>query len=169
MIKKYFKIINLKNGIKLIKPTYFSDKRGTIWTSYKSEFFKGLKFNHDRFTLAVKNSLRGLHGDHKTWKLVTCPKGKVFCVIVNYNKQKKNFLKYESFYLSERNKYIILIPPLMLLGWCSLSKKSIFSYKFSYKGDYVDDKDQITVKWNDKRINIKWPINKPILSRRDAF
>lgn len=168
MIKKFFKITNLKYGVKLFKPTNFTDKRGVIWTSYKCEFFNHLNFNHDRYTLAVKNSLRGLHGDNKTWKLITCIVGKIFCVVVNFNR-KKNFLKYQTFYLTEKNKHIILIPPKNLLGWCSLSSKSILSYKFSYKGKYIDDKDQTTVSWNDPRIKIKWPVKKPILSKRDIL
>ena len=39
--------------------------------------------------------------------------------------------------------------------------------KFSYKGKYADIDKQETIKWNDPKLNIKWPIKKPILSNRD--
>ena len=40
-----------------------------------------------------KNTLRGLHGDKKTWKLVSCVFGRVFFVVVNNNLKSKNYLK----------------------------------------------------------------------------
>ena len=43
----------------------------------------------------------------------------------------------------------------------------IFMYKWSYPGEYPDTDDQFTLKWNDSRININWPIENPILSERD--
>ena len=37
----------------------------------------------------------------------------------------------------------------------------------SYPKDYVDWFDQDVIKWNDERLDIVWPIDKPILSWRD--
>ena len=56
---------------------------------------------------------------------------------------------------------------MFLYSWLCLSKEALLAYKWSFKGKYVDAKDQITVKWNDPKINYKWPIKKPILSKRD--
>ncbi|OUX36504.1 MAG: hypothetical protein CBE33_05795 [Candidatus Pelagibacter sp. TMED273] len=167
MINKYFKIKKSKIGINIYKPTFNSDNRGQIWTAYKSEFFPKLNFKHDKFTFAKKNTLRGLHGDNITWKLLTCVSGEIFAVVVNNDKKSKQFYIHESFYLNDKNKSLILIPPKMLLGWCCISKDSVVSYKMSYKGSYVDHDRQFTVKWNDPKIKIKWPIKKPILSKRD--
>ena len=49
-----------------------------------------------------------------------------------------------------------------------LSNECVLHYKLSYKGRYDDTDKQFSIKWNDKRINIKWPIKKPILSKRDS-
>ena len=43
----------------------------------------------------------------------------------------------------------------------------ILHYKWSYKGKYSDVTKQKTFRWNDPKININWPIKKPILSLRD--
>ena len=48
---------------------------------------RNIIYNHDKFSLSKKNVLRGLHGDRKTWKLVSCTYGKLFLVIVNFNKK----------------------------------------------------------------------------------
>ena len=44
---------------------------------------------------------------------------------------------------------------------------ALFSYKLSYPEKYVDADKQFTIKWNDDRINIDWPVKNPILSERD--
>ena len=40
-------------------------------------------------------------------------------------------------------------------------------YQKEYSGKYFDVRKQFSVKWNDPKIRIKWPIKKPILSVRD--
>jgi dTDP-4-dehydrorhamnose 3,5-epimerase len=52
-------------------------------------------------------------------------------------------------------------------GHLILSNKATFFYKWSYPGKYPDVKDQFSLKWNDPKIGIQWPINNPILSNRD--
>jgi dTDP-4-dehydrorhamnose 3,5-epimerase len=48
-----------------------------------------------------------------------------------------------------------------------LSEQAIFHYKWSYKGEYPDIKDQKSVLWSDPKIDINWLIKNPILSERD--
>ena len=79
----------------------------------------------------------------------------------------KNYLKYSTFNLDDKNKISILIPPMFLNSWLCLSKNCIYSYDYYFKGNYNDVKNQISIKWNDAKINFKWPIKKPILSFRD--
>tara|TARA_B100000029_G_scaffold139005_1_gene134060 strand:+ start:163 stop:654 length:492 start_codon:yes stop_codon:yes gene_type:complete len=147
--------------------TSFKDHRGFYWTSWKSNKFKNIKFKHDKFSLSKKNVLRGLHGDTKTWKLVSCPYGKFKLVVVNCIKKSKDYLKHKTWILSQANGLQILIPPKYANGHLCLSKECLFHYKLSYKGSYTDHKNQFSIKWNDPKINIKWGIKKPILSSRD--
>ena len=145
----------------------FKDHRGNYWTSWKKGSHCKLKFNHDKFSLSKKNVLRGLHGDNKTWKLVSCVFGKLLLVVVNFNKGSKNFLKSESWTLSHENSVQILIPPNYANGHLCLSDQCLFHYKLFYKGSYFGSKKQFSLKWNDPKLYIKWPIKKPILSYRD--
>ena len=153
--------------IKILKPKTFSDFRGKIWTKWEKKMFKNIKFNLSKYSTSKKNVLRGFHGDPKSWKLVSCIKGEVLNVVVDYRKSSKNYLKYSSFILNDKNKISILIPPMFLNSWLCLSKDCIYSYDYSFKGNYNDVKNQISIKWNDAKINFKWPIKKPILSFRD--
>ena len=79
-------------NVKVYKNSSFRDKRGYYWTSWEKGIIKKLEFKHDKFSLSKKNVLRGLHGDKKTWKLISCPYGKFFLVVVNCVKNSKDYL-----------------------------------------------------------------------------
>ena len=138
--------------IKLYRPSKFKDFRGEIWTKWDKKKFKNISFNLNKFTTSKKNVLRGFHGDKKSWRLVACIKGEVLNVIVDFRPKSINYLKYTTFKLNDKNKTSVLIPPMFLNSWLCLSKEAIYAYKWSFKGKYIDSKDQISVKWNDKKI-----------------
>ena len=145
----------------------FNDHRGYYWTSWREDSIKKIKFKHDKFSLSKKNVLRGLHGDKKTWKLISCPYGKFLLVVVNCVKQSKDYLKWKSWILSQKNGVQILIPPYFANGHLCLSDKCLFHYKLSYVGAYSDISKQFSLRWNDPKLNINWGIKNPILSKRD--
>ena len=154
-------------NIRKFKNSAFIDHRGYYWTSWKKGSVKDIKFNHDKFSLSKKNVLRGLHGDKKTWKLLSCVYGKLFLVIVNCKKKSKNYLKWKSLTLSHKNGLQILIPPNYTNGYLCLTSECVLHYKLFYKGSYFDTNKQFAIKWNDPKIKINWPIKNPILSNRD--
>ncbi len=153
--------------VKYFRINTFKDHRGQIWTFWKKNYFKNIEFNLDKFTSSKKNVLRGFHGDKKSWRLITCVKGSILSVVVDYRPNSKNFLKSTSFKLNEKNKTAVLVPPMFLNSWLCLSKEALYAYKWSFKGKYIDAGNQISVKWNDPTINYQWPVKKPILSKRD--
>ena len=117
-----------------------------------------------------KKVLRGLHYDHKTWKLISCVYGKVFFVVVDCRKKSKNFLKSFSINLNAEDNIQVLVPPYFANGHLCLSKDCVFHYKLSYKGKYSDVKNQQNLKWDDIRLKINWPIKKNlIMSKRDKY
>ena len=62
----------------------YLDKRGSYWTSWNHKDYK-IKFNHDKFSISKKNVLRGLHGDKKTWKLVSFSSRNSFHSTIQYD------------------------------------------------------------------------------------
>lgn len=153
--------------VKYFTSSSFKDSRGEIWTTWDNVYSNKLRFNLDKFTTSKKSVLRGFHCDTKSWKLVTCIRGKILSVIVDYRPKSKNYLKFTSIIMSDKNKKSLIIPPMFLNSWLCLSQDCIYSYKYSFNGKYSDVDDQISVKWNDPKINFKWPNKKPILSKRD--
>ena len=87
---------------------------------------------------------------------------------IDCNKKSKTYMKYTKIILNTKNKSI-LIPPNFGVSYLCRSKESYIYYKFLFNGKYNDTNKQKTLSWQDKKINIKWPIKKPILSKRDNF
>ena len=144
----------------------FTDYRGDLYTVWKDGDFN-LKFNHDKVSTSRKHVLRGIHGDNKSWKLVTCLHGEIYFVIVDNRESSDTFLQWESMMLTDRNKKQVLVPPGVGNGFLVMSDQCVFHYKWSYHGKYADVDEQFTIKWNDPIVGIDWPIDNPILSRRD--
>lgn len=153
--------------LKIININSFKDYRGLLWTIWEKNFFKKINFNHDKVSISKKNTLRGLHCDFKSWKLVTCLYGKIFFSVVNFNKKSTDYLKSASWTLDHKKPKLILVPPYYANGHLSLTKECVFFYKWSYDGKYLDSDKQKTFKWNDPKFKINWPIKNPVLSRRD--
>ena len=156
------------DGVKIFEPDVFTDFRGDLWTTWKKdEFPLDLDFNHDKVSTSRKDVLRGIHGDFKSFKLITCLFGQLFFILVDNRKDSETYLQHQSMILDDKERQMVLIPPGVGNGFLVLSKNSVFSYKWAYEGKYPDVEDQFSIKWNDKRLNIKWPIKNPILSERD--
>ena len=155
-------------GVKKIIPTTFKDHRGSYTEIYNKGFMIENKidmdFVQDDISVSHKNVLRGIHGDLKTQKLVSCLYGEFQLIIVNNNPESKQFKKWQSFEVSFENKVQILIPPMFGNGHLVLSEFAIFHYK---QNTQYDRDSQFTIKWNDPTYNFKWYNNDPILSTRD--
>ena len=153
--------------VKISQPDSFEDFRGELYTLHK-QVDLSLFFNHDKVSISHKHVLRGLHGDSKSWKLISCLAGEVYFVVVDNRPESPNYLKWDSIILSSKNRKSVLVPPMFANGHLVLSKEATFFYKWSYTGEYPDVQDQFTLKWNDPKIGIHWPIHNPILSKRDS-
>jgi dTDP-4-dehydrorhamnose 3,5-epimerase len=159
----------LEGVLSILPSTNFEDFRGSYVEIYNEKLFEdaGLKQNfiQDDISTSYSNVLRGIHGDSKTWKLVSCLKGSFYLVVVNNDSSSVEFGKWEGFTLSDVNRRQILIPPKFGNGHLVLSDSAIFHYKQTT--DY-DREGQFTLMWNDPKLNIWWPTSNPILSRRDS-
>jgi len=158
----------LKNVL-LIKPEFFEDHRGEYLELYNKELYKtkgiDIDFVEDDISIATTHVLKGIHGDDRTWKLVTCLLGKFYITVVNCDEQSPNFGQWESFVLTKENGRQVLVPPKHGHAYVVLSDNAIFHYKQSCY--YEGMQRQFTYKYNDPRFKIWWPIKNPIVSQRD--
>lgn len=157
----------------IIRPSVNWDNRGNIYTSYNRDFYnemigENLDFIHDKFAFSKNNVLRGLHGDNKTWKLVSCVYGKLYEVVVDMRPESPKYKKWDAISLDCGAYSQVLIPPGFVNGYYVLSEEAVFHYKLAYTGNYIDADEQMTMAWNDPDLGIEWPCANPILQPRDS-
>jgi dTDP-4-dehydrorhamnose 3,5-epimerase len=163
--------------VKVVQPSVYHEYRGSISTTYHSDYYDrllpanerndGLEFKHDRYSKSKLGVLRGLHYDEKTWKLVSCLHGKIYLVVLDVREHSTTYGKWESFIISPETQTQVLIPPMFANGHYIMEDESLFHYKMAYQGEYNDETKQKTIVFNDKRFGIEWPVQSPILSNRD--
>lgn len=168
-----FSFLNLKiPDVKLVIPNRHTDERGYFFESYKeSEFFTNeinVKFVQDNFSHSVKGVLRGLHYQKipkVQAKLVTALKGEIFDVAVDIRKNSPTFGHWVGEILSAKNHKSLYIPEGFAHGFCVLSEDADVFYKVN--NEYSPENEG-GILWNDPQINIKWPIDEPILHEKDS-
>ena len=161
------------DGLAAFVPSIAADERGDIWTSFEKEFMEPylpekLFFKHDKFSQSQGNVLRGIHGDAKSWKLVTCVVGKILQVVVDLRKDSPTFGQWQSYKIDKNQQKMVLIPPGCGNAYYVMSDMTVYHYKLAYLGEYLDAQDQFSVRWDDPELGIEWPVEKPILSPRDV-
>ena len=152
--------------LKIISSKVYIDKRGTFREVFKKKFFKSKKFIFTCVSSSKKNVLRGMHIQTKNpqGKYLTVLKGEIYDVSVDLRKNSKNFSKCFVVNLSDKNGVSVYIPAGFAHGFIGLKKENIISYHCT---NYRSKKHELGIIWNDKDLNIKWPIKKPILSNKD--
>jgi len=124
-------------------------------------------FVQDNHSRSVRGVLRGLHYQEPNaqGKLVRCTRGTLFDVAVDIRAGSPTFGKWISAELSEDNKTMLWVPPGFAHGFCAMSDVADLVYKCKALYDASNDR---SIVWNDPDIGIRWPIDKPKLSPKDA-
>jgi dTDP-4-dehydrorhamnose 3,5-epimerase len=156
-------------GVVLIDPlTNFEDFRGCYIELYNDPEYRkhGIDqdFIQDDISISHKHVLRGIHGDQKTWKLISCLMGTFYLVVVDNRPDSDQYRKWQSFTLSDKNCQQVLIPPGFGNGHVVMTDRAMFHYK---QTTAYDRSSQFTIAWNDPDYGIWWPVKSPILSQRD--
>jgi len=156
------------SGVLLIEPEIYDDLRGKNFMTWHSGKYNWLGINfieHNVFT-AKKNVLSGIHYSPLCTKLYQCLYGKAYYVLVNCDKNDKEFGKWDSFTLSDENYLQLFKPPQYGTGFVALSDFVIIHVMQSEYYN-LDNPNQVTFRYDDPQFNIQWPVKNPILSERD--
>ncbi len=156
-------------GLKIITPpTVFDDFRGDYVEIYNREIYHEagitIDFKQDDYATNRKHVLRGMHGDPLTHKLVKCIYGSLYFVAVQADENSPQFMQWEAHTLSSENRKQVYVPANFAIGYLVMSDVGIFHYKQS---TVYGEADQFTIKWDDPRADIWWPVKDNIRSVRD--
>jgi dTDP-4-dehydrorhamnose 3,5-epimerase len=163
-------------GVLMLEPRVHGDARGFFMESYNEREFNGalgqdVRFVQDNRSRSGRGVLRGLHYQlppHAQGKLVRVDSGHVFDVAVDVRRASPGFGQWVGVELSAENHRQLWIPPGFAHGFLVLSDSADFLYKTT---DYYAPECEQTIRWNDERIGITWPLapgELPVVSPRDA-
>jgi dTDP-4-dehydrorhamnose 3,5-epimerase len=150
-----------------------NDERGAFSRVYCAREFEehgletcfvqsNVSWNHKAGTLRGMHMQRAPHGEVK---VVRCTRGAVFDVIVDLRRDSKTYLHWVGLELTEHLRNSIYVPVGFAHGYQALTDSSEVCYMVSQS--YAPN-HEIGYRWNDLAWSIRWPINNPILSDRDA-
>jgi dTDP-4-dehydrorhamnose 3,5-epimerase len=158
-------------GVLIVEPRVFGDERGFFFEAYQAQRYAeaGIRgpFVQDNVSRSARSILRGLHYQHPhaQGKLVSVLAGSVFDVAVDVRRGSATFGKWVGVELSDQNRRQLWIPAGFAHGFCVTSESADFAYKCT---DFYAPDCEHTILWNDPRIGIRWPVEQPRLSPKDA-
>jgi len=149
----------------LIKNKSFKDNRGYFKELIRENVIQK-KFPFLVMSYSKKNVIRGLHiqTTNSQGKFISVLKGKIFDVAIDLRKNSKTFGKVYKCLLSEKNNTSIFIPPGFAHGFQALEKENYIVYSCT---KYRNKISETTIKFNEKKFNIKWPNKKFVISAKD--
>ncbi len=148
-------------GLTLIKPKRFEDRRGYFMEVYNRDVFDPVigpvDFIQDNESESTRGVLRGLHlqaGEASQAKLVRVVEGSVFDVAVDLRKDSPTFGHWHGVELSHENGLMMFIPRGFAHGFAVLSSRARFVYKVDNR--YAPEAE-VTVAYDDPQIGVRWP------------
>ena len=160
------KVIKTKfKDLLIIKQNNNVDTRGSLRETFNKKILKK-NFVFEYCTTSKNNVLRGFHFQTKFQqsKFVNVLKGKILDVVIDLRKNSKTFGKIFKIILSKKNALGLYIPPGFGHAYYSFEKENIIYYKLN---NYYMPQYESGIIYDDKKLNIKWPKNKLIVSKKD--
>ena len=159
-------------GVYIIDIEKIEDERGFFARVWDKDVFTELGLDSDNVQCNIsynknKGTLRGFHYQLEPFgegKIVRCIKGKVYEVILDIRKESKTFLEWEGIELSESNYRILFVPKGFALGFQTLEDETEIFYQMTqkYMPKYTEG-----IRWDDPKLDIKWPLKPTVVSQKD--
>ncbi|HET7178429.1 MAG TPA: dTDP-4-dehydrorhamnose 3,5-epimerase [Chryseosolibacter sp.] len=157
-------------GLVELIPSIFYDERGWFLELYKDQPLKeagiDMAFPQENLSFSKKGVIRGLHFQRPPYaqaKLAAVISGSVLDVVADLRKGSKTFGQTYVCKLDSQRKNMLLVPEGFAHGFAAL-EDSIFFYKCS---NVFHKPSESGVVWNDRSLNIQWPVAEPIVSEKD--
>jgi dTDP-4-dehydrorhamnose 3,5-epimerase len=159
-------------GVLLLRPRLFRDARGHFLETWARARYEaaGLpaEFVQDNVSVSARGVVRGLHAQaapHAQGKLVTVAHGAIFDVAVDARPGAPTFGQWYGVELRASEGTQLWIPPGFLHGFQALEDGSVVQYKCTAP---YHQAAEFSVRWDDPAIGIRWPLEAPLLSDKDA-
>ncbi len=156
----------------VIEVDAYKDSRGMFTRTYCKKEFAQINFDKEFVQINFsfnksKGTLRGMHYQEVPFeetKLIRCSSGKVFDVAIDLRKNSGTYLEWFGTDLSRENMRMILIPGGFAHGFITLEDDSELIYHHT---EYHNPSSERGIRYEDKTINIKWPVEVTTISDKD--
>jgi len=154
-------------GVIVLDVDEHADARGSVREVYRKDRFQpAVEFVQDNVAISVRGALRGLHYRVAPQaKLVMVVEGAIFDVAVDVRRDSPTYGHHFATELSAENRRQLFIPAGFAHGYQATTERAVVVYKLTAPFDPADDR---AVRWDDPALAIPWPLEHPILSKRDA-
>jgi dTDP-4-dehydrorhamnose 3,5-epimerase len=116
----------------------------------------------------AKGTLRGLHfqvAPHCEVKIVRCPRGAIYDVIVDLRPNSPTYKRWFGVELTADNCKMIYVPEGVAQGYITLEDNTEIYYHTS---KFFHSASAWGVRYNDEAFGIAWPIEVAVISKQDA-
>ena len=148
---------------------HFDDRRGRFIRHWDFSAWTDVgigPFVQDNVSHSKPGVLRGLHFQTKSpqGKLVSVMSGCIYDVVVDIRRDSPNFGRWVGIHLSADVPRQLWVPPGFAHGFCTPEGSAVVHYRCTtpYEPDH-----QGGIRWNCPELDVRWPMNSPVLSERD--
>jgi len=157
----------------IVRPRTLDDGRGWFRETYKRGDFErhgiAVDFVQDNHSCSTaRGVLRGLHYQLHPMaqgKLIRCSAGSIWDVAVDIRRGSPTYRKWMGTELSAENGDMLWIPEGFAHGYCTLTDVAEVLYKTTAEYSPAHER---AIRWNDSALAIRWPVEDPSLSPKDA-
>jgi len=159
-------------GLYLIELEPFQDERGEFYRVLCKNELKEIGHKKEivqiNFSKTIrKGVIRGMHFQYpprSEIKIVKCLKGSIFDIAIDLRKKSPTFLQWHGELLSSKNLKMMYIPEGFAHGFQALEDNVEVIY---FVSEFYSPEFEGGVKFNDPKINIKWPLKITLISKKD--
>ena len=150
-------------GLLILKPRVFSDKRGYFFESFRKSTLEAAgitnSFIQDNQSRSEYGVIRGLHFQrepHAQAKLLRVLEGTIYDVAVDIRRDSSTFGEWFGLEISQANQLQLLIPAGFAHGFSVLSDYATVFYKCDA---YYNPESESGIRYNDPSLKIDWKVD----------
>ena len=151
------------NGVKILNLTKYDDSRGSLFEMYRNEWITKKQPIQWNIVHSKPNVIRGFHVHPNHADYLVCASGKFTIKMRDLRTKSSTYLQFQEVTLNSENPSALVIPPGVGHGF----EFTVYAHVCYGLSSYWSLAEELDCRFDDKNLDIKWSVKKPLLSDRD--